>query len=596
MKIEKKRNLRERYRSSILSMAVIVLVFISIQSSSGQNYYPNYPRTVFWHFGSATPEWYARFDLVVKSTRNVEWVQKVKAINSDAIILSTSGWTAWGSGDEWFPPETNPNYFFVDSNGNFVDGGTGGYMTDISNLCPTYNGKRFNERFPEYLVEITDLNYFDGIASDWLWEKPWGVTDIDMDRNGVNDYTEYGKPWVDSVFIAGTETLLENMRNAMPADKVLLVNSGWFHVYGETTTNGLMIEHGTGFVSYDYLWSRYQQFMRDYPEPHVLLMVSNGNASDPNLPEKPKNYFKLMRGMLAWMMLGDGYYSFMDLAAAEYTYNYWYDEFDLDIGQPTTDAYKLSNGCYIRFFDQGAVIVNPTGVTQTVSDADLAAVSGYDGPYYRFLGGQDPDCNDGSEFNQVELWGDVWEHLSFGDGIILTTERVIAISDIVVDNVNPATSPGSDPAVFTGTWTSTNDVSSTYFVSNKYWVNHWEAAIANAGSGSNKATFTPTITRNGRYEVFEWHGSYAGTATNVPYTITYAGGATVTGTIDQTINIGQWNSLGVYQFDAGTTGNFEMNNNANGIVVADAVKFVARDIGYDVVAPQPPQGVEVIQL
>jgi hypothetical protein len=100
------------------------------------------------------------------------------------------------------------------------------------------------------------------------------------------------------------------------------------------------------------------------------------------------------------------------------------------------------------------------------------------------------------------------------------------------------------------------------------WINY-------SPDGDAKAIFTPKIVKAGQYKVFEWHGAdpQGDHATDAPYTINYAGGSkTIKINLDE--NIGQWNLLGTFRFKAGTGGNVTISNNANGNVVADAIKFV----------------------
>ena len=62
---------------------------------------------------------------------------------------------------------------------------------------------------------MTDLNAYDGVASDWLWSYPWNVSDVDFDKNGVNDFDEHGRDWVQRIWTEGVESLLDNFRAIM---------------------------------------------------------------------------------------------------------------------------------------------------------------------------------------------------------------------------------------------------------------------------------------------------------------------------------------------------------------------------------------------
>ena len=97
-----------------------------------------------------------------------------------------------------------------------------------------------------------------------------------------------------------------------------------------------------------------------------------------------------------------------------------------------------------------------------------------------------------------------------------------------------------------------------------------------AGVGNDTATFRPNITVAGDYEVFIWFGTSPEGATNAPYTVQHAGGATVV-----PVNMngpagegGYWTSLGIYTFETGTSGLVQLFDDANGYVVADAIRLL----------------------
>jgi hypothetical protein len=102
---------------------------------------------------------------------------------------------------------------------------------------------------------------------------------------------------------------------------------------------------------------------------------------------------------------------------------------------------------------------------------------------------------------------------------------------------------------------------------------HW--AVGNPEKATAKATWTPTITVAGTYEVFEYHGNNPSNdhASNQAFTITSADGSK-TVEVNLTENIAKWNSLGKFKFAAGTSGTISTSNKANGNVLADAIKLV----------------------
>ncbi|WP_415407782.1 hypothetical protein ACLHDG_04420 [Sulfurovum sp. CS9] len=73
---------------------------------------------------------------------------------------------------------------------------------------------------------------------------------------------------------------------------------------------------------------------------------------------------------------------------------------------------------------------------------------------------------------------------------------------------------------------------------------------------NSSAIWTPTLPEAGSYYVYVW---YSGSSsydrdTNADYTVNHAGGSE-TIVIDQNQGSGDWVSLGVFSFNAGTGGN-----------------------------------------
>jgi len=98
------------------------------------------------------------------------------------------------------------------------------------------------------------------------------------------------------------------------------------------------------------------------------------------------------------------------------------------------------------------------------------------------------------------------------------------------------------------------------------------------GDGSNTATWQPFFIEAGPYQVFVWWaagGSEA--ADSAPYTIFYDGGYQ-TIQVDQRESSNGWYLLATFSFAAGDSGRVELSNDANGTVIADAVKFESVDV------------------
>jgi len=117
-------------------------------------------------------------------------------------------------------------------------------------------------------------------------------------------------------------------------------------------------------------------------------------------------------------------------------------------------------------------------------------------------------------------------------------------------------------------------------------------AYASGGSGAT-ATFALNVPATGKYEVCAWWADGTNRATNAPFTVNHAAGATTTN-LDQTARGGCWVKLGDYDFNAGT-GTVVLGTSgvsASSLVVADAIKATLWPSGGGAIDPIP--GTDVI--
>ncbi|OAH13198.1 tRNA3(Ser)-specific nuclease WapA precursor [Streptomyces jeddahensis] len=99
-----------------------------------------------------------------------------------------------------------------------------------------------------------------------------------------------------------------------------------------------------------------------------------------------------------------------------------------------------------------------------------------------------------------------------------------------------------------------------------------------AGTGADKFVWQLNIPQDGTYEVFVRHPKMTGAASDAKFTVDHNGGS-VTKTVDQTQNTGNWISLGSYSFVEDGPQKVSLTDQANGTVVADAVKLVRSNTG-----------------
>jgi hypothetical protein len=102
-----------------------------------------------------------------------------------------------------------------------------------------------------------------------------------------------------------------------------------------------------------------------------------------------------------------------------------------------------------------------------------------------------------------------------------------------------------------------------------------------AGTGANAVRWRPAVPGDGRYEVQVSYTAASNRAANAPYTVTHGGGTDTVavnqklrGTPD--VRGGEWASLGVFTFAAGLDATVDLTDNADGVVIADAIKLIRR--------------------
>jgi hypothetical protein len=141
---------------------------------------------------------------------------------------------------------------------------------------------------------------------------------------------------------------------------------------------------------------------------------------------------------------------------------------------------------------------------------------------------------------------------------VAMSERVgaDAPADLVVD---PAV---AERTAWAGDWTVSRNVPTYY--GDAY-------QVAEAGTGAAAYTWEAPLPTAGAYEVLAWWPEARDRATDAPYTVHARDGAR-TVRVDQRNRGSRWVSLGTFAFEAGPA-RVVLSDDANGVVVADAVRF-----------------------
>ena len=173
--------------------------------------------------------------------------------------------------------------------------------------------------------------------------------------------------------------------------------------------------------------------------------------------------------------------------------------------------------------------------------------------------------NSDTTFTKVGTWTAATTPAGFnGSNYLYHAASTVPPGTVFVDNTDTNVTK-------VGTWTTSTAVTG-YYGSN--------FAYRAAGTGANKFTWSPKPATTDQYMVYARWTSNSTRATNARYTINYNGGSTVV-IANQQANGGMWNLLGTYSFKAATSYAITLTDQANGVVVADAVMLVPVNAIYN---------------
>jgi hypothetical protein len=134
----------------------------------------------------------------------------------------------------------------------------------------------------------------------------------------------------------------------------------------------------------------------------------------------------------------------------------------------------------------------------------------------------------------------------------------IAADELVADD-------STSGVQITGAWTTTTTSGGFYGSGYRFLV---------AGDGASRVRWPfPSSGTDTNYEVFARWTSGPNRASNATYAVTHAAGTTSVA-VDQRVNGAVWRSLGTFRFAPGAEQGVSLSDRADGVVVADAIRWV----------------------
>jgi hypothetical protein len=278
------------------------------------------------------------------------------------------------------------------------------------------------------------------------------------------------------------------------------------------------------------------------------VIGTTGNRNDPN--SGILTYYA--RGAVA--AFDERYTTYFEAAAASGDWT------GLDLGTPT----QITQIQYMPANDHGDLMLG--GVFEGSNSADFSS-----GVTELHAISDEPDdsgntyttvtISDTNTYQYVRYVGPDGSYCTVAS-ILFYTGHVTTITPendvIVLDDTSPS-------VTVSGNW-GYSTVEGRYASSTRY--------DTTSEKGPNSSVrYTPTITSPGLYEVLGRWNAYSNRSQSTPIDINDLNGTT-TVTVNQRLDGGQWNSLGVYAFDTGTSGNVLVRTDGTqGYVIADAFMF-----------------------
>lgn len=255
--------------------------------------------------------------------------------------------------------------------------------------------RRFNLDYLDKTFKIStkwDGIFFDMVDVYASYYQPKG---IDIDQDGRND----SPLKIDTAWRVGMAKFLAESRDKWP-NKIIVINGNDWGTY-QPSVNGRMFEtwptpwEGSG------TWSdSMRAYLKKLPalnqSPQIYILNGAYNPVD------SRDIYAQMRFGLTSTLLGDGYWSF-DGGEKSHSELWWFDEYNVNLGEPTGTAYNLLDptsaeikaGLWRRDFTNGLVLVNSTNRVRHINFPP--------DKFRTFKGLQDPAINRGEGVESLTL-------------------------------------------------------------------------------------------------------------------------------------------------------------------------------------------------
>jgi hypothetical protein len=265
------------------------------------------------------------------------------------------------------------------------------------NMTAWANPNVAGQRYPQFKAAYDHRLYFQHAALDYAFTaNTFARPRVDADWRGDGTDQLRTDPTVQAAMRAGYAAYWAELRALEPSVKIMA---------GLDNTNDLSAPEFKDQLEGAFLdgmigksWSLETQFGWDAAMERYRAALANTRAGKDVVfvayGASPTDYATLRYG-LASALMDDGMFLFVPSTGSQVPA--WYDEYAAPLGA-AVDAPPLApaqNGAYLRRFENGVVLVNPSGTAAATVDVGAG--------YQRLAGTQDPAVNSGAVQSVVTL-------------------------------------------------------------------------------------------------------------------------------------------------------------------------------------------------
>lgn len=344
----------------------------------------------------------AKWDMLILDMENQvsspAALQKIRELNPNIIILAyitaqeikADAASSYSQMRRKLVSGISQDWYLTDTASNRISFWPGTWMLNLADNAPLVNGIRFNQYLAQFVNrEIFSAGLWDGVFYDNAWrDVQWkSGPNTDLDKDGQPDTN------VDLHWRQGMRTIFEETRK-LSGNRYIVMGNVTSDAY-KNELNGGMLEN---FPSHNGGWEGTMELYASHEQGSASPRFMVINANNANKGTETSNLKKMRYGLASTLML-DGYYAY-DYGDQNHNQTWWYDEYDVELGQPLAPAVSLTSqpqfeqDVWRREYQNGIAVVNPTGEAKVV---DLG------GEYEKLSGLQDKVTNNGAVVDRVSL-------------------------------------------------------------------------------------------------------------------------------------------------------------------------------------------------